>query len=451
MLTAVNRVAGLTDAYQAERFVRANRDHLRYDHTRRRWFVYQHPLWITDPDGQVWRAAIDAARRLQLEAETIADPVVSDKVVKFAKARQSEGGIRRVLKVAQNLPPIANVGSLWDPEPLLVGVPNGVLNLETGRLRQGRPEDMLTLAVGVPYDPHATCPRWHQFLQEIFARDEKLIRYIQRALGYSLTGLTTEQVWWLLYGTGANGKSTLQNVVKYTLGTYARTIPFNAILLPERQIPDDLAGLPGKRFVFASEAIEDRRLNEGRIKALTGGDRIPARRLYEEWFDFKPELKLWLCCNHLPTVSDSSYGFWRRPHVVPFTQRFDGPRRDPGLERTLIAEAEGILRWMVVGARSWLKDGLQPPDRVLQATQQYQEESDQLTDFLSERCDCGQGLSVNATLLYGQYSQWAESRNLPPTERLSQTAFGRQVGDRFKKAHTRTGNVYLGLDLRRVA
>ena len=129
MLTAANRVAGLTDAYQAERFVTENRDRLRYDHTRRKWFVYRHPLWVPDPDGQVWRAAIDAARCLQLEGDAIVDPDVSDKVVKFAKARQSEGGIRRVLKIAQNLPPIANVGGLWDPAPLLVGVPNGVLNL----------------------------------------------------------------------------------------------------------------------------------------------------------------------------------------------------------------------------------------------------------------------------------------------------------------------------------
>ena len=356
-----------------------------------------------------------------------------------------------MLSIAQSLPPIANIGGLWDQQPLLVGVPNGVLNLKTGRLRQGRPEDMLTLSTAVPYDCHATCPRWQQFLQEIFDGDMELIHYIQRALGYSLSGLTTEQAWWLLYGTGANGKSTFLNVVNHVLGDYARTIPFGAILLPERPIPDEIAGLVGKRFVFASEAIEDRRLNEARIKSLTGGDPFPVRRLYEAWFEFRPTLKLWLCCNHLPSVKDTSFGFWRRVHVVPFTRRFTGDKRDPGLEQALIGEAEGILRWMVVGARSWLKDGLQPPDRIVLATQQYQEESDHLADFLSERCDIGGDLSVNASELYGQYSQWAASRNLPSAERLTQTAFGRQVGDRFKKAHTRTGNAYHGLGLRRAS
>ncbi len=257
-------------------------------------------------------------------------------------------------------------------------------------------------------------------------------------------------MWWLLHGSGANGKSTFLNVVRHVLGVYARTIPFSTILQPERSIPDDLAGLPGVRFVIASEAIEDQRLNEARIKALTGGDRVATRHLYGEWFEFTPQLKLWLCCNHLPTVRDSSHGFWRRVHVIPFTQRFVGAGRDQGLERALIAEASGILRWMVRGALDWRTNGLQPPDCVVQATEQYQEESDHLGDFLAERCEQLGDLSVSATELYGNYAGWAVSRNLPSAERLSQAAFGRRVGDRFQKSHRQTGNFYVGLDLRRV-
>ena len=449
MLHAIGPVSGLTEASQAERFVKANRDALRYDHEAKRWFIYKDPLWVLDPDGQVWRAAIDAARLLQLEGEAIADPEVQEQVVKFSKACQSEGGLRRVLKIAQSLPPIANVGGLWNPDSSLLATLNGVVNLTTGRLRRGRPEDMLTLSTTMAYDPHATCPRWQTFLYEIFGGDRELVRYIQRALGYSLTGLTIDQVWWLLFGSGANGKSTFQNVIKHVMGTYARTIPFNTILLPERQVPDDLAGLPGIRFVVASEAIEDRRLNEARIKALTGGDSMSARRLYGTWFEFTPQLKLWLSCNHLPSVKDSSRGFWRRPHVIPFTERFDGPRRDPVLERALIAEGEGILRWLVLGALAWHRDGLRPPDRVLQATERYQEESDTLSDFLTERCERGADLSVNATALYGAYSRWTVSHALPPSDRLTQAAFGRRLGDQFEKKHRQAGNVYLGLGLRR--
>ena len=450
MTLGTDRLSGLTEASQAERFVKTNRDRLRYDHTRKKWLIYQSPLWVPDPDGQVTRLAIDEARRLQLEGQAIADTDVAKKVIGFAKTFQSEGGIRRVQKIAQSLPPLANIGGAWDLDPLLLGTPTGVFNLETGRLRGGRPEDMLTRSTTAVYDARATCPRWEQFLRELFPRDVELVRYVQRAVGCSLTGLTTEQVWWLLHGSGANGKSTFLNVVRHVLGAYSRTIPFSTILLPERSIPDDLAGLPGVRFVFASEAIEEHRLNEARIKALTGGDRVATRHLYGLWFEFTPQLKLWLCCNHLPTVRDSSHGFWRRVHVIPFTQRFVGASRDQGLERALIEEASGILRWMVRGALDWRTNGLQPPDCVVQATEQYQEESDHLSDFLAERCEQRAELSVSATELYGNYATWAVSRNLPPAERLSQAAFGRRVGDRFQKSHRQTGNFYVGLDLRRV-
>ena len=447
----VDEAKGLTDACQAERFADANRNRLRYDHTRRKWFVFQAPRWVPDPDGQVYRLAIEAARILQLEGKEMAGSKSGDSVISFAKGCQSDTGIRRILNIAQNLPPIANVGGLWDPDLLLVGTPNGVLNLRTGRFRRGRPEDMLTLSTGVVYDPEAKCPRWKRFLREIFRGDMELVRYVQRAIGYSLTGLTTEQIWWLLHGTGANGKTTFVNVLKYVLGTYARTIPFNAILLPERPIPDDIAGLVGKRFVCASEAIEDRHLNEGRIKALTGGDPFPVRRLYEEWFEFKPELKLWLCCNHKPAVKDSSYGFWRRVHVLPFTQRFEGDRRDPYLEQKLIQEGPGILRWGIQGNRAWLKGGLRPPADVLLATEQYQQESDQLGEFLAERCEIDPAEAVSATQLYGEYCQWVLSRNVPYADRLSLTAFGTRMSDRFDKAHRQQGNVYCGLRLRRSA
>ncbi len=269
--------------------------------------------------------------------------------------------------------------------------------------------------------------------------------YVQRAVGYSLTGLVTEQVWWLLHGIGANGKSTLLNVLKHVFGSYARTIPFNSILLPERPIPDDIAVLVERRLVYASEAIEGRRLNEARIKVLTGGDAFAARHLYGQWFEFQPVLKLWLGCNHLPTVQDTSHGFWRRVHVLPFERKF---KKDKTLQAALIAEGPGILRWIVQGARAWLRDGLQPPDRVLLATEHYQQASDQLGEFLADRCDTGSGLSVGATDLHLAYGHWATDRGIPQADRLTMTAFGTRMAERFTKAHTQLGNIYRGVGLR---
>ena len=316
---------GLTESYQAESLVEAHGNDLRYDHDRKRWFVYRGHLWMPDPDGQVVRWAIQCARDLQARGEQVEHEATREKIVSFAKFLQSEAGIRRVLKIAMNLPPIAIAGGDWDPNPWVLGTPNGVVDLRTGRRRKGKPEDLITLSVGVEHDPTAKCPRWRRFLREIFPGDPGLVRYIQRCVGYTLTGLTTEHIWWLLHGRGSNGKSVFLGVLAYLLGAYAKTIPFSCLTLPERAIPDDLAGLPGKRLVFASEAIEGARLNEARIKTLTGGDPISARPLYGRWSEFDPGLKLWLTCNRahgsrfqLPVLASGSSD---PIHARPSTRR----------------------------------------------------------------------------------------------------------------------------------
>ena len=267
----------------------------------------------------IWVLAIEEARSLMAEAETVEDLDLRKKVVGWSKIWQSRQGIQRVIEIAKHLPPVSVAGG-WDPNPYLLAVKNGVVDLRSGELRQGIPEDLLTLSARVDFDAAVTCSRWDRFLVEIFDGNTELVDYVQRCVGYALTGDTSEQVWWLLHGSGANGKTTLLRVLSAVLGSYARTVPFSLVTLPERQIPDDLADLPCKRLVFASEAIEGARLNEARIKALTGGDLIAARRLYGRWFTFEPHLKLLLCCNHRPAVRDASVGFWRRVQVIPFTQ-----------------------------------------------------------------------------------------------------------------------------------
>ena len=185
-----------------------------------------------------------------------------------------------------------------------------------------------------------------------------------------------KQVWFLLYGSGSNGKSTFLSALAQVFGEYARTIPFHTVLLPEASIPSDIAGLVGKRFVYASESIQSAKLNEARIKALTGGDRIAARHLWGQWFEYDPNLKLWLTCNHPPTVQDDTYGFWRRVQVIPFLKRFEGTGQDKELLKKLKAEAAGILRWMVRGCLMWQREGLNPPACVLEAAEAYKRESD---------------------------------------------------------------------------
>jgi putative DNA primase/helicase len=418
-------LTGLTEAWQAERFVSRYGGSWRFDHRRRQFFKFRDGRWQPDIIGEIWELLIALARVLQAEARRVADSEVRKRMVRFAKYLQSASGIRRVLAIVQNLPPVSTMGDLWDRDPWLLGTPNGVVDLRTGRLRPGRAEDFLTLSTAVPFHPSAKCPRWEQFIAEVFEDALQLAAYIQRVAGYLATGVTTEHVLFLLFGSGSNGKSTFTIVLSHVLGQYAGTIPFTALELPQRSaVPDDLAALVGKRLVSASESIEGARLNEARLKALSGGDAIPARPLYGRWFEFYPTFKLVLSCNHKPTTRDDTFGFWRRVHLVPFGRRFDAGSRDSDLVQKLKEEGPGILRWIVEGCLQWQAQGLAPPPEVVAATQKYEKESDPLAEFIVERCDREEGASCGATELYRAYVEWCASRGLGERERLDSTTFG---------------------------
>jgi putative DNA primase/helicase len=293
------------------------------------------------------------------------------------------------------------------------------------------------------YDPGATCPRWERFIAEIFASDDSLVRFIQRAIGYTLCGLTGEQCLFLLFGTGANGKSTLTRTIANVLGDYGWNMPFSTIEMRDRAaIPNDLAALVNRRFVMASETNDGTRLNESRVKALTGCEPVTARFLHGEFFTFEPVAKFWLSVNHKPIVRDDSHGFWRRMRLVPFTQVFSV---NPSLADELAAEASGILAWAVRGCVQWQREGLNAPAIVVAATDEYATDSDVLAGFISEACEPEPAAQIKASDLYDHYKRWAEQHGLSERERLSATAFGRKAAERLQKQRTPARNVYLGL------
>ena len=435
---------GLNETYAAECFVSRFGEDLRYDHERKRWFVYRAPIWIPDPDGHVRRCAMENARGLHDDALTLPPGEARKKLLSFAKFCLSDTGLNKVINIASCLTPVAIRGGSWDPDLWLLAARNGVLDLKTGRLRRGRRDDLLTLIAGVDYDTRAECPRWELFLLEVFDGDAELVRYVQRCVGYVLTGLLTEQVWWLLYGAGVNGKSTFLNVLRFVLGTYAATIPFKAVTLPERDLPDDVATLPGKRFVFASEAIEEARLNEARIKAFTGSDPVTARHLYGRWFTFVPHLKLFLSCNHLPEVRDASEGFRRRVRAIPFTGNFT-TRPDKRLEQKLRQEGPGILRWSVLGLRHYRRSGLETPPAVLEASRAYARTFDLIARFVADCCAIDSDLRCGATEAYRGFEIWAARNGMPV---WSQKEFGTEFGQRFPRKHGNKHDSYRGVGLK---
>jgi putative DNA primase/helicase len=359
---------------------------------------------------------------------------------------ESRRRINNMLALAKAIRPISDNGEDWDSDPWLLGVENGVLNLRTGRLRAGRPKDRITMSTGVPYDPSATCPLWERTVSEIFGRDRELIDYVQRALGYSLSGVTNQQCFFMTWGSGANGKGTLINTVARVLGDYADDLPFSALELQQRaSIPNDVAKLVGKRFVTSSETSDDIRLNEARVKALTGCDPITARFLHREFFTFQPAAKFWLATNHKPVVQDDSDGFWRRIRLIPFTQQFKDARDDKNLKDKLKAEAPGILRWLVEGCKAWQGKGLNPPQVVKQATNEYEAESDPLTPFFEERCALGASQRVRAQRFYQEYRTWCCEGGIDP---LNLKRFGQQVRKRFHADEHNHVVTYLGVGLR---
>jgi putative DNA primase/helicase len=298
---------------------------------------------------------------------------------------------------------------------------------------------------GIGFDPDAPCPRWQKFIGEVLT-DPALADFVWRALGYALTGDMREQVFFLLFGRGSNGKSTLIDLIGRILGDYALTVGFSTF---ERThagtIPADVASLDGKRFVCASEGSGNV-LHASRLKDVTGGEPVSARHLYGNPFTFRPVCKIFLSTNELPRVVDDSDGLWRRLRQVPFTQRFEGAAEDKLLKDALLAEASGILAWLVQGCLDWQKHGLKAPSAVTEATAEYRADCDPLGRFLDEACVLSSTSEIRANEFYTHYCQWSEQAGLSDRERLSATAFGRKCADRFKRTKHCKGNVYQGVD-----
>jgi putative DNA primase/helicase len=348
---------------------------------------------------------------------------------KWALNSESRRGIDALLAMAESERPIAVTGDNWDRHPMLLAVQNGVIDLETGVLRKGRPEDGLTRVAPVTYDPGARASRWEQFMREIFAGHVEIADYMQRIIGYALTGLTTEQKIWFLFGIGANGKSTFAEVLMHFVfgSEFAWTMPFPSASWSDSMSEYQKASLAGRRLVTSSEVAKQGRLNEELVKSLTGSDAVNARHPYGRPFTFIPQAKFFLRVNDKPQIRDETHGMWRRIRLIPFEQTF---AVDTTLADTLASEASGILNWALRGCLDWQREGLCEPASVQSATDEYRGEQDQIKSFLAARCVVMDGVSARAGELFEAYKQWATD-NLRPEDRLGQAAFGRRLKARF--------------------
>lgn len=441
--------ADRTDAGNALRFAESYADRLKFDHRRESWVVWRQHWWEYDATGEAMENAKQIAHGRFINAARIEDLGDRKEEATWAIASHSRPRLEAMLALSRSDRRMASKGDDWDADAWSLGVANGIVDLRLGMLRQGKPDDGMTMHTSVEFDPKAKCPRWEKFIEEVFGPDEDLRKFIKKALGYSLTGITSEQVWFLCWGEGSNGKSTLLRVMEHILGDYHYTVGFQTFERQQnQQIPSDVAKMVGKRFIAALETTESAKLNEGRIKALTGQDKMSARHLYGEFFEFVPVAKLWLAANHRPVVYDDSHAFWRRVRLIPFLRRFEGASADRNLEGQLKAEAPGILRWLVEGCLEWQEQGLEPPAVVNAITQEYRDESDPIADFLEQSCDLGPTFEVRASELWKAYADWADERKIDHKERLKSKTFYGKVHGKFNRRKNAIGRSYIGLKLK---
>ena len=419
----------LTDTGNAARFVRDHGDVVRFDWTAGRWLVWDGKRWAPDDDGQTERLATLTVRRMYAEAATIEDKDTRKAAIRWPLSCEGDYRLRAMLRRAQSHERVVTRQDRLDRSGWLLNCSNGTLDLRTGELRAHDPADMLTKLVPVAYNPDAQAPRWERFEREISSDDAELIRFKQRAFGSALTGDCREQVIFINWGTGANGKSTELGAIREVLGPdYALRTPTKTLLVNRSEgIPNDVARLRGARFVAAFEPEGGRRLAESLIKEFTGGDPIAARFLHHEYFEFIPEFKLFLCTNHKPVIRGSDHAIWRRIRLIPYTLTLAEEDQDKTLPEKLRAEAEGILAWLVRGCLAWQAEGLGKPEAVREATASYRDEMDVLGGFLTDSCIMGPELTATASLLHTAYLTWCETNGEKP---ISKTALGLALQER---------------------
>ncbi len=432
----------LTEYGNAQRLVEWHGEELRYSYLWHKWLVWVGTHWSAKSDGEAMRRAKQTVKQMYEQAGAVSvaasqepDDTRRKELAGYAEgllkwARQSES--RRILEatmaLAESEPGMAVEGEDLDVDPWLINCPNGTLDLRSVTLKEHDPKDLLTKITRVPYSPNAQCPTWIAFLERIMGGNQALITFLQRAIGYSITGHVGEHCLFVLHGTGRNGKSTFLNTFLDMMGDYGRKGPGELLLQKRGEThPTERSILFGARFVPCIETEEGRRMDETMVKELTGGDKVSTRRMRENHWEFDPTHHLWMGTNHKPTIKGTDLGIWSRVRLVPFRVTIPRQDRDTTLMEKLQREWPGIFAWAVQGCRDWQENGLQEPPEVWQATTEYRDEMDVLGAFIEDRCVEEEGTRSTATVLYDAYQLWAKDSG----ERvLPKRNFGQRLEER---------------------
>jgi len=455
-----------------------HKDQFIYNMSTTEWLSWAGHYWERDIMAKALASVENISQRYLTEASSLVDQIgvaskaghkdkmqdlqkTQENIYKRVSRLRSERGRGNCLKFAHtNIENSLSIkGDELDINPWLLACLNGVIDLRTGELRPGRPEDLINKASPIEFAGiDAPAPMWEMALKQIFQNDEKLIEYIQRLLGYCTTGLCIEHFLPIFYGQGRNGKGVILETISHVLGDLVAPIQAE-MLLDQGRVKNtagpspDIMALRGLRIAFASETDQGRRFSTSRVKWLTGGDTLKGRYPHDKYeTEFKPTHKLILMTNSKPAVADDDFAFWERVHLVPFELSFveRAPEKDnerPAnkyLREKLLLEAPGILAWLVRGCMEWQRIGLDPPETVIDATREYRRDEDLMAHFIDECCYQNPDSETSAALLYDRFVEWWEDN--VSRKKLSKKKFGMMMGKKFKKAKSGTYR-YFGVGL----
>lgn len=422
------------DTGNAHRFTDSYGEVIRYSYIRKNWYYYDGKIWVIDQEGKIKTLADKVIENMKDETVFVPEGADAEEIekafTKHIKNTRNNRGKTNMIKESEHLLPIQP--QAFDSDPHLFNVQNGYLDLKTGTLHDHDKEKFFTKISHVEYTDKADCPLWIDFLNTIFDNNQALINYIQRAVGYSLSGSTEEQMMFILYGNGRNGKSVFLDIVTELFGNYSANIQPQTIMVKQQSTNanPDIAKLAGARLVTTTEPNEGVRLDEGLVKQLTGGDRVTARFLYEDEFEFLPQFKLWMATNHKPIIRGTDDGIWRRMAIIPFTVQIPEHQVDKKLTHKLRRELKAILNWAVEGYLMWRKSGLEEPQCIKDQRQEYRGEMDSIEAFIEECCIRDRKGSVQAKAVYQAYREWASENG---QYMMSSTKFGREMSKKFEK------------------
>lgn len=450
------RLYTMDDTGNAERMFVNYGSRLRYSYVEKTWYYWDERRWCRDITGTIDRVADDSLGIMQSELEIYkqidlrcpskdGQQTMEKLFQRHIKTSRSSKAKTAMKKELQHRVPI--VLGQFDRDKYALNTPTGIIDLKQSKLLNHDIEKYITKLTGTGLSD-SDCPQWKAFLDTIFGGDAEMIRYIQKAVGYSLSGSTNEQCVFFLYGTGRNGKSTFLDTIRAMMGDYAANAQPETIMVSQKSsggARSDIARLKGARFVTTVEPNEGMRLDEGLIKQLTGGDPVTARFQYSQEFEFVPEFKIWMATNHKPIIRGTDTGIWRRIHLVPFTAAIPESKVDRNLPYKLRKELPSILKWAVDGYALYKSEGLRMPAAVLNAVDDYRREMDVISAFLSACCTVGKG-AEQSSVLYAVYCKWASDNN---EYKMSHTKFSLEICKKegIGKERKRDGNYFFGVTL----